>query len=653
VSGGPFAWEPTPEVVERANVTRLMRRHGLASIDELRRWSVADVARFWDAVVEDLEIPFDEPYREVLDLGDGAPWARWFTGGRINIATACVDAPARRHPDRAAVIAEAEDGAVTTLTYSELARDVARVGAALRAHGVTKGDTVGVFLPPCAEAVVAAYAIARVGAVYVPIFSGFGASAVAARISDAGARVVITADAVLRRDVARPLKPVLDAALDACPEVERVLVVDRLGVDVAMRPGRDVPWPVAGARVDAGPRDPAEPTGAEDPFMLIHTSGTTGRPKGAVHVHGGFVVKVAAEVAYQADVGPDDVVCWLTDMGWIMGPWLMIGCHVRGATMVLYDGAPDTPGPDRLWELVARHRISVLGVSPTLVRALMAGGSDPAGSDLSSLRIIASGGEPWNEAPYRWLMGAGGDRLPIINLSGGTEVGACFLSCHPVEPIKACSLGGPALGMDLDVLDADGRSVRGGVGELVCRQPWPGMTRGLWRDADGYVERYWSTYPGAWHHGDWALVDDDGAWFLLGRSDDVLSIAGKRVGPAEIESLLVAHPAVMEAAAVGVPDAVKGEAIWCFCVPPPGVAPGPDAAAELRTLVIGALGRPYAPARIVFVAALPRTRSAKIVRRAVRACVVGSDPGDLSALENPEALDAVRAAAADPPRSGD
>jgi acetyl-CoA synthetase len=463
---------------------------------------------------------------------------------------------------------------------------------------------------------------------------------VSSRLADAGARLVITGDAMLRRGVPRPLKAVVDQALPHCPAVERVLVADLLGTDVPMHAGRDVAW-VAGEGDPA--RGHAEPTGSEDPFMLIYSSGTTGRPKGAVHVHGGFTVKVAAEVAYQTDIGPGDVACWPSDMGWIMGPWLVVGCHALGATVVLYDGAPDQPGPDRLWSLVERHAVTMLGVSPTLVRALMASGSDPGAHDLSTLRILAGAGEPWNPEAFRWLIDARGGEAPLINLSGGTEVAASFLSVHPVEEIKSCSLGGPALGMDLDVLDPEGRSIRGGVGELVCRQPWPGMTRGLWRDAPGYLTTYWSTYEGVWRHGDWAFVDDDGAWFLLGRSDDVLNVAGKRVGPAEVESLLTSHADVAEAAAIGVPDDVKGEVVWCFCVAPPGVLPGPEVVPALREIVAREMGRPFAPARIVFVDDLPRTRSAKIVRRAVRACAVGSDPGDLSSLENPAALDAVRA----------
>jgi acetyl-CoA synthetase len=381
--------------------------------------------------------------------------------------------------------------------------------------------------------------------------------------------------------------------------------------------------------------------------MVAYTSGTTGKPKGSVHVHGGFLVKIASECAYQTDIHPGEVFYWVTDMGWIMGPLSMVGSHAIGATMVMYEGAPDFPDPDRVWASVARHRVNMLGVSPTLIRALKSKGEEwVRRHDLSSLRILGSTGEPWNPEPYEWLAreAGGNGRVPIINLSGGTEVGACFLSPFPVEPIKTCSLGGPSLGMDLDVFDPEGRPVRGEVGELVCKQPWPGMTRGVWKDSQRYIDSYWSFYPGVWRHGDWAMIDSDGQWFLLGRSDEAINVAGKRLGPAEVESILVGHPAVMEAATVGVPDETKGEAVWCFWVPTD--AEGPDVSDELADLVASELGRPFKPSRVVRVEALPKTRSAKILRRAVRAVAVGEDPGDMSSAENPQALDAIRAALA-------
>ena len=349
------------------------------------------------------------------------------------------------------------------------------------------------------------------------------------------------------------------------------------------------------------------------------------------------------------DLRPGERLFWLTDIGWIMGPWAIIGVLANGGTLVLYDGAPDHPGPDRLWEFVARHRVAILGVSPTLVRALMAHGDEPVRAhDRSSLRVLASTGEPWNEAPWEWYFSVVGERrCPVINISGGTEVGACFLSPHVVQPLSPCSLGGPALGMAVDVFDDDGRPVRGAVGELVCTRPWPGMTRGLWKDAERYLETYWSRYPGVWWHGDFARVTDDGQWFLHGRSDDTIKLAGKRLGPAEVETVVVAHPAVLEAAAIGVPDEVKGEALWVFVVPTPGVHADDALRDELRALVADQLGSSFRPAAVRFTDALPKTRSAKVLRRAIRAVVTDTEPGDLSGLEDPAALTAIAEARVD------
>jgi acetyl-CoA synthetase len=641
-----LAWKPSPDYVEGANITRLMRAHGIGSIDELRRRSTDDIEWFWDAVVKDLGIEFSQPYERLLDISDGVPWARWFIGGGVNLTYNCVDRHAANRPDSVAVIGELEDGAVRQLTYAELRREVDRIAAGLRALGIVKGDRVGVFMPMVAEAVIAAYAIAKLGAIYMPIFSGFASSAVAARLQDAGAKALITADGGLRRGTKALMKPVADEAVSESPTVRHVVMLERLGVDVSMTPGRDLTWEqlrVEGEKDAPGGLEPAD-TGAEDILMIAYTSGTTGRPKGAVHVHGGFLVKMASETAYQTDLHPDETLYWVTDMGWIMGPWEMIGAGAQGATVVLYEGAPDWPGPDRVWGTVERFRVNVLGVSPTLIRALKSQGDHhPASHDLSSLRVLGSTGEPWNPEPYRWLSRVvGREKLPIINISGGTEVGACFLTPYPVEQIAVCSLGGPSHGMDVDVFDEKGEPIRGEVGELVCKQPWPGMTRGIWNDPDRYIETYWSMYKGVWRHGDWALVDKQGDWFLLGRSDDTINVAGKRLGPAEVESVLVSHPAVAESAVVGVPDATKGEAIWCFCVSPAG---GDDEVAEeLRELVAKELGRPFKPSRVVFVEALPKTRSAKILRRAVRAAATGEDPGDLSSAENPQSLDAIRSA---------
>jgi acetyl-CoA synthetase len=640
-----YAWEPTPERTAAANVTRLMRAAGVDTIDELRRRSVTDIDWYWDLVVKDLGLPFDEPYTRVRDSSRGIEWTTWFVGGRLNVATACVD---RWRKDvvtagSAAIVYEDESGAVRRLSYGELADEVDRAAAGLRAAGIGKGDAVGVLLPMTPEAVIAAYAIAKVGALYVPLFSGFAAGAIASRLNDAQAKLVFTTDWSWRRGKRMPLKAVLDEALPACPSVGMVVVAEREG-PTSERAAIDVTWTEFAAPVD-GPVAAAA-TSAEDVLLLGYTSGTTGKPKGAVHTHAGFLVKVASEVAYEFDVRRGDVFFWLTDMGWVMGPLSTFGTHALGATLLLYEGAPDTPDPARLWRLAERHKVTMLGVSPTLIRALKPHGvALPEANDLSAVRVFGSTGEPWDEDSYMWLSReVGKGRAPIINFSGGTEVGGAFLAPFVVEAIKPCSLGGPSLGMDVDVFDADGNPVRDELGELVCRQPWPAMTRGVWGDPERYLESYWSTFPGVWRHGDWAKVDAEGQWFVHGRSDEAINVAGKRVGPAELEGALVAHHAVAEAAAVGVPDAAKGEAIWCFWTP--ARSADADVSDQLAAHVGRQLGRPFTPARVMRVDELPKTRSAKILRRAIRAVAIGDDPGDLSGAQNPEALEHIRAAVA-------
>ena len=633
-------WHPPADAWATTRVGRFGSQHGCADLDALRDRSIADPVWFWDAVVQHLGIPFAAPYADVLDDSDGIPWARWFTGGLTNLADACVDRWAEATPDAEAIVWEGEEGVTRTWTYRQLRAEADGLARLLEHRGVAAGDTVGIFLPMLPETAAAVLAVAKLGAVFVPVFSGYGAEAVRVRLEDAGARVLITADAFPRRG--KPV-PMLATALDAAGDTSTIVVVDRLGTEVGYD-DRVVRWPeAASARFDTRAVD------SEHTLFLAYTSGTTGRPKGVVHVHGGWTVKVAEEGAFQTDVGPGDRVFWLTDLGWIMGPWLLTAGLGNGATVLLYDGAPDHPGPDRLWAFVAAHRASHCGVSPTLVRALMAhGGDGPARHDLSSLRVLASTGEPWNEDPWRWYADrVGGGRCPVINISGGTEVGACFLSPHPVQPISPMSLGGPSLGMAVDVFDEAGKPVRGAVGELVCTKPWPGMTRGLRNDPERYLDTYWSRWPDVWVHGDWASIEEvEGRteWFLHGRSDDTIKVAGKRLGPAEVESALVSHPAVVEAAAVGLPDELKGEQLWGYAVLAPGTEADEVLRAELVDLVAAQLGKSFRPAGVRFVRSLPKTRSAKVVRRVVRAVATGTDPGDLSSLEDAGALDAVREA---------
>jgi acetyl-CoA synthetase len=614
-------WTPDPDTLAHANVVRLMRRHGLDSYRGLVARSIDDPEWFWPAAVEDMGLEFAEPWRQLVDRSHGPEWCTWFVGGKLNIAWNCVH---RWRSDRTAAVFRGEDGTRRELTFAELSDAVTRLAERLVELGIEPGDRVAIFLPMSPEAAIASHACAHVGAVQVPVFSGFAAPAVAQRLVDSGAKAAITARMSLRRGREVPMPAILEEARREAPSVEHVIVAPWYD-ELAGCPGTLEPLAVD----------------SEHPYLLTYTSGTTGRPKGVLHVQGGFLVSIAREACYQADAHANDVVLFATDMGWIMGPWTVVGCGAMGSTLVFAEGAPDWP-PDRLWRLIEEERISILGCSPTLIRALIPHGDPQA--DLSSLRVLVTTGEPWNPDPYRWLAErVGGGRVPIVNISGGTEVGACFLSCCVAEPIKECSLGGPATGMAMDVLDPDGRSLvgTGEVGELVCRQPFPGMTRGFWGEPERFLETYWRRFPGIWTHGDWASVDEDGYWFLHGRSDDTLNIAGKRIGPAELESAAVSHPAVAEAAAIGVPHEVKGEVAWLFCVLAPG---GSATEEEVRDLVTAALGRAFAPERVLFVPALPKTRSAKIVRRAVRATALGQDPGDMSSVENPDALDGIAGA---------
>jgi acetyl-CoA synthetase len=612
-----YVWTPTPEQVDQANVSRLQRKLGCADYHELHRLSVQEPERFWPAVIEDLGVEFAAPWSTVLDESGGIEWPKWFVGGRLNVAWNCVH-KWRDLPGDAAVF-RGEDGARSALTWPELSRQVTQAAERLVELGIEPGDRVAIFMPMAPAVAVASHACAHVGAVQVPIFSGFAAPAIRTRLEDSQAKVVIAADWSLRRGKRVEMLEILREANDGA----EVLVWSRDGGwpdEVTRQPGTLAPLDVE----------------SEHPYLLAYTSGTTGRPKGALHVQGGFLVSIAREVAYQTDVGRGDRVFFSTDMGWIMGPWTVVGAGALGATVIYMEGAPDWPD-DRLWRIVEEERVTMLGVSPTLIRALIPKGEPK--QDLSSLRAIATTGEPWNPDPYLWLLReVGGGRAPIVNESGGTEVGACFLASTPIAPLKACSLGFPALGQDVDVFDAEGRPIRGEVGELVCKRPWPGMTRGIWGDPERYLDTYWRRWPDVWTHGDWASIDEDGYWFLHGRSDDTLNIAGKRIGPAELESAAVGSGVVAEAAAVGIPHEVKGEVAWIFCV----AKPGADAdTARVADAVSAELGKAFKPERIVWVSSLPKTRSAKIVRRAVRAQALGTDPGDLSSLENPDALEEI------------
>ncbi len=635
------AWRPDAETAAATHTARFMTEHGIDSFDGLVQRSISDPEWFWAAVVEYLGLPFEPTWETVRDTSRGHPWSTWFNGAGFNMSRALVDRWADVDPDRLAIRSQKETGDTMQLSYGELRDEVARLAGALISMGVGRGDAVAVYLPMSQEAVTSLLAIARIGAIFIPVFSGYAAEAVATRLDNPKPTAMICGNGYFRRGRLMEMKEMADHAVELAGGLNRVIVVDYAPREATpMTEGRDVWWHdvVPGAK----PEPPAA-TYSEDPVIIAYTSGTTGRPKGAVHVQAGLTVKLAAEGAFQLDVHPGDVLMWVTDMGWIMGPWMTVAGLGNGAAIATYDGAANHPEPDRIWQVVEELGITHLGVSPTLIRALQPHGADLAHKhDLSRLRVIGSTGEPWNPEPWWWLFrDVGGERIPIANISGGTEIGACILSVNLLQGIKPTALGAQALGIDAEVYGPDGESLRGEVGELVIRGSWPGMTRGFWGEPERYIDTYWSRFPDTWVHGDWASVDGDGFWYLHGRSDDTLNIAGKRIGPAEVESVAVALDEVVMAAAIGVPDEVKGETIALFLVAAPGVKVGEDLTEAVIHACDEGLGKAFRPSVVQWVSDLPRTRSQKIMRRVVKAIALGSDPGDLTSLENPESLEGI------------
>ena len=621
---------------------RFLALHGLPGYDALVERAARDPEWFWPAVMQFHGLHFFKPFDRLLDVSKGPQWAQWCVGGTTNIAYNCLDRTiANGFADKDAILWEAEDGARRAVTYAQLQDTVARAAGGLAALDIGRGDVVGLFMPSVPETIAAFLAIASIGAIALPMFSGFGAQAVAERLGDAGAVAVVTADRTLRRGKAVEMAEIIEAVRATTPSLRHVVVVSR---DEARPDPRWTGW--AELLAMGEPVSPME-LPAETPVMLVYTSGTTGKAKGTVHSHCGFMTKVALDFGTILDLRPGDRLLWMSDMGWLTGPILAVASPMVGATMLLAEGVPDYPEPGRLWRLAQDYAISFLGVAPTMVRAFM---QQPEGTveqyDLSALRITASTGEPWTPEAWNWFIDkVCRHRAPILNYSGGTEIGGGIVAGTVLHrDLKPCAFAGPIPGMGAVVVDASGRPVpRGEVGELALTVPSIGLTRGLWRDPDRYIESYWSAIPGLWVHGDFASIDAEGNWFIHGRSDDTIKIAGKRTGPAEIETFLLATGKVAEAAAIGVPDPVKGSAVVCVCVLARGVEATPAVTEELRRAVADGLGSSFRPKEIVFVDDLPKTRSMKIMRRVVRSIWVGEPVGDLSGLVNPEAVAQLRA----------
>ncbi len=590
-----------------------MSRLGFEDLQSFLDWSVAEPESFWDECTKECGIRWFQPYTHVLDDSRGPQWSQWFVNGTTNIAYNCLDGH-----QGLAIVAETEDGSATEVTFDELRDETSRLASYLLSLGLESGDRVALVMPMTPGVVAILYACFRLGLVVVPIFSGFGEQAIWTRLADSGARLVITVESIARRGKTVAVHSKVAEAIKRGTNVQNVVLYS---------------WGALGTIRDI----PDAELPSEAVAFILYTSGTTGKPKGVVHTHAGCLAQMAKEIFFAFDHKPEDRFWWLSDIGWMMGPWKIIGNHTLGGTIFLYDGAPDYPSPDRLWQMLERHRITTFGISPTAIRLLMKD-SKPERFALKALRILGSTGEPWDDTSWQWFFEeVGGSRCPIINISGGTEIVGSFLTCLPVQPLKPCSLGQPAPGIATDIVDENGVSVRGQMGYLVCKKPCPSMTRGVWNNSQRYLDTYWSRFPGWWNHGDWASTDEDGVWYVHGRADESMNVAGRKVGPAEIEEALIEHPAVTEAAVIGVPDSVKGEGIVAFVVLQRQVDQR-----DLTAHVVKTMGPTFRPNAIEIVAELPKTQSGKIVRRLIRQRYLGEPLGDSSTVANPAALDLIR-----------
>ena len=627
-------WQPSKEQIENSKLTKFIQHCKLNNYDELEKKSFSDPGWLWDNVIKFSDIKFYKPYSKILDESKGTPWTRWCIGGKTNIVLNCID----RHKDKeffknTFIFAEREDGKESSITYEEFDKQISKVGNTLKINGFKKGDVIALYMPQFIETYIAYFAILKIGCVVLPLFSGYGSKAVIERLNIAKAKGIFTVEKTFRKAKEIRMFDQIKNELDQVISLEKIFLLGK-------EKGKKIfNWENF---QNVSDNLKTEETDAEDPAIIHFTSGTTGKPKGCVYTHIGLVAKMSFDEGVLADFKQTDIHLCMADMGWMVGSKSATIASAHGAQMVIAEGVPDFPDEVRFWKLIEKYKISWTELSPALIRAQMIKDEKLFKDlDLSSLRMICTGGEPWTEKPWIWLFQViGKSKVPIMNSAGGTEVSGSILHCCLHRPFKVGSFNAPIPGMSADILNLDGKKVSTNeMGELVMRKSSIGLTKSLWNDDKRYIDNYWSVIKDYWVHGDLASRDADGHWYLHGRSDDTIKVSGKRIGPSELESVIVKSGKAKEVAAVGIPDENKGSKIILSIVPAEN---NDQKESFFEDLVIKDLGKSFKPDKVIFVKDLPKTRNMKIMRRVIKSCLANQDPGDLSTLLNPESVEEIR-----------
>ena len=615
-----------------------MKKYDISTLEQLTNKANDDQQWFWKEVEKYCEIVWDKPYTTVLDQSKGLPWSKWFVGGKINIYKSMVEKFSKINPNKIAYTFVSEDGNKSQISYEELDKKVCKLANSLKSLGVHKGDVIAIYLPMIEESILAILASAKIGAVQTVIFSGYSSESLQIRLQDCKAKILFVSDGFQRKGKNISQKKIIETATNNT-SVEKIIVVPYKGIDVFEKSENILYYNEL--VLSQSESCPTEIMDSEDELFILYTSGTTGNPKGVVHVHGGFSVFAAYQAAFLIDTTQNDVIMWPADIGWITGlVWNVYGLLIRGASAVIYDGALDYPNFERIWDLLQDYNATIFGISPTAVRLFKKNNVQPLKlHSLDKIKNIPTTGEPLDEDSWRWLFEkVGNKKIPIMNLSGGTEIGGAMLSVFPGMKIKPSTVGIPCPGINLDVFDDNGNSVREKDGYLVIKSSWPAMTRGLLNDDQRYLDTYWSRFENIWFHGDYVFVDSDGLWYMKGRTDDVINVSGHRMSTAEIEHTTISHKEISDAASIAIPDDITGEAIILFVVPE---KPRTGLDAEISGYISEKIGKLAKPKFVFVLSDLPKTRTGKIMRRLLKAKLLGLELGDLSSLENPQVLEEI------------